>query len=244
MLSTVVLAGGLGTRVAHLSDGLPKPMIAVEGRPFIDWKLAGLAAQGVRDVVVLAAYRADVIADHVGDGSGYGLSVVVIDEGPEPLGTSGAVRAALDRLPESFFHTNADTYLDAPMKPVQAAFESSGLPATMVVVENRDRWEPSNVVLDGDLVRAYEKGPPGRCTHLDYGLLVASRRAFTEVDTGSESTRGDLADDFTRLAACHELGAVVVDAAFHDMGTEANLLATEEHFRATGLADRLKEYLP
>ena len=100
MLATVLLAGGLGTRVAGITgDSLPKAMLPVAGRPFIDYKLADLAAQGVTDVHLLVAHRAGPLCEHVGDGRAYGTRVHVIDEGERLLGTGGALRHAWRSCP-------------------------------------------------------------------------------------------------------------------------------------------------
>src|SRR3954454_4513252 len=106
VLPAVVLAGGLGTRVAALTGpALPKVMLPVGGRPFIDYKLAGLAAEGVSDVLLLVGHGHEVIRAHVGDGSQLGLRVRYSIEPPGLLGTGGAVKAALGELSDAFIVT-------------------------------------------------------------------------------------------------------------------------------------------
>ena len=61
----VVLAGGFGTRVAHLLPGVPKPMVPVGGRPFLEWVVRWLARQGVRRIHLALATTRKVAAASV-----------------------------------------------------------------------------------------------------------------------------------------------------------------------------------
>ena len=124
MHQVVVLAGGLGTRVAHLTGpDVPKALLPLDGRPFVDYKLAMLAAQGVTDVVLLVGHGAGPLRDHVGDGGDLGLRVTFVDDGPGLRGTAGAIATASDRLDDVFWVTYGDTLLDVPMAEVEAVLD-------------------------------------------------------------------------------------------------------------------------
>ena len=71
----VILAGGRGTRMRPLTDDLPKPMIEFGGRPFLEHLVELLADQGFERVLMLLGYRPDVIRDHFGDGSRFGIAI-------------------------------------------------------------------------------------------------------------------------------------------------------------------------
>ena len=243
MLPVVLLAGGLGTRVAPLTgDSLPKAMLVVGGRPFIDYKLADLGAQGVDDIFVLVAHRAGPLQEHVGDGRAYGTRVNVIEDGDALLGTGGALRRALPELPTAFFVTYADTFLPVELAPIDAAFRAAGLCGLMTVLENHDRWERSNVRVEGALVAEYRKdATPGRLSYLDYGLLAFDADAFRPFEVGSAF---DLAAVFARLIEMRQLGAYVVESRFHDIGTVNALRDTERWMTEQGLAEKLRGHLP
>ena len=83
-MQCVILAGGLATRMRPLTDTIPKALIPVAGRPFVDHQLAWLAGHGVTDVVLSIGYRGDMLRAHVGDGARYGLRVRYVDEGERP----------------------------------------------------------------------------------------------------------------------------------------------------------------
>jgi NDP-sugar pyrophosphorylase family protein len=217
MRAVAVLAGGLGTRVTHLADlETPKALLPVAGHPFIDYKLMQLAHMGFTDALLLTGHAAPALRDHVGTGRRYGLAVECLDDGSAPLGTGGAVIGALPCLPEQFWVTYGDSLVEADPPSVEDALHD-GLLGMMTVLENADRWAPSNADVDGRLVVRYSKGaPPGTLRWIDYGLLLFRRAAF--VDYPLEAI--DLSDIVQSLVSERRLGAFPVSQRFHEIGSE------------------------
>ena len=71
----VILAGGRGTRLGHLTDRLPKPMVDIGGRPFIEYVVGMLRDVGIERITFLLGYLPDVIVQHFGDGSAFGIAI-------------------------------------------------------------------------------------------------------------------------------------------------------------------------
>jgi len=227
--TTAVLAGGLGSRVASLTGpDLPKALLDLNGRPFLDWKLDELAREGVRDVLVLAGHGGDQIARHLADLPHPSVRVSLLLDGGTPLGTGGAVAAALPHLPDLFWVTYGDTLLDVRMADLEGDL-TKGDDGLLVVVRNEDRIQPSNTTIEGRHVVGYAKGsPPGTHAHLDYGLVLLRRGAFA----GFSAMAGpfDLGEVLHRLIEAKRLAAVEVEAAFYDIGTPEAWRATREHY--------------
>lgn len=97
MAEAIVLVGGQGTRLRPLTVATPKPMLPCAGTPFLAHLLARLRAAGVTRVLLATSYRAEIFADHFGDGSRFGLDVSYITE-QTPLGTGGGIRNAAAQL--------------------------------------------------------------------------------------------------------------------------------------------------
>ena len=98
-----ILAGGLATRLRPVTERIPKALIEVAGRPFVEHQLALLQREGVRKVVLCVGYLGEMIETVVGDGSRFGLSVSCSFDGERLLGTGGALRRALPLLGQHFF---------------------------------------------------------------------------------------------------------------------------------------------
>ena len=109
MKQAVILAGGKGTRLASVLNGLPKPLVDVCGKPLLLHQLELLCAHGFTDAVVMVNHRAEAIREWL-VGVDLPISVRLIDDG-EPRGTAGAVLAALDEFEPEFLVMYGDTML-------------------------------------------------------------------------------------------------------------------------------------
>jgi mannose-1-phosphate guanylyltransferase len=96
-VDAVILVGGQGTRLRPLSLTTAKPLLPMAGVPFIDHLLTRIRAAGIEHVVLGTSYKAETFADHLGDGSAFGLDIEYVVE-DTPLGTGGAIRNVADRL--------------------------------------------------------------------------------------------------------------------------------------------------
>ena len=157
MLPVAILAGGLATRLRPITQTIPKALIEVAGKPFIDHQLRYLKKQGIRQVVLCIGYLGEMIQEVVGDGSAFGLHVTYSPDGRVLLGTGGALRQALPVLGEDFFVLYGDSYLPVNFLAVQEAYKASKKPALMTVLLNGDRWDKSNVVFEGGRLVEYNK---------------------------------------------------------------------------------------
>lgn len=230
--TVVVLAGGRGTRLAAVTGAdLPKALVPVAGRPFIDWKLDELQEAGATEVVVLVGHHGDAVTEHLATRPRPGLAVVTRDDGPLPLGTGGAVRAVLDQLPRQFWVTYGDSLLTVDLERAERMLAESAAPALMTVWHNRGELGPSNALVRDDHVVAYSKDPPPPgAEHIDYGMLLLDAAVFAGAPPGAFDLAGLLAG----LATTGALAACSVDEPFHEIGTPDALHATEAHLRAGG----------
>ncbi len=112
----MILAAGRGARMRELTDGLPKPMIPVAGRPLIEYHLMNLARAGVRQVVINLGWHGDRIRDGIGEGRRFDLHVKYSDEGWPALESGGGIFNALPLLGAGpFVVVNGDVYSDYPL---------------------------------------------------------------------------------------------------------------------------------
>src|SRR2546423_261818 len=119
-----------------LTEVLPKAMLPVAGRPFVDHQLAWLASEGVTDVVFCIGYQGETIREYVRDGSRWGIRAVYVDEGSDLKGTGGALRLALDQgvLDPVFAVIYGDSFLQVSLREMWVHFAESKKPALMAVL--------------------------------------------------------------------------------------------------------------
>lgn len=230
MMQLVILAGGVASRMKPLAERLPKSLFPVAGRPFLDWQLERVARGGASRVLLLVAHMSEAIAAHLA-GTPPPLPVTLVrdDELGGRAGTGGALAAAARRglVDGRFLVTYGDSYLPVELAPLLRAHLSSGLPATMAVHENRDRWDASNVVVEDGRVVRYEKleQRPPEMRWIDFGLVAFDR---DEVQRWSDAPPFDLAAPLSRLVAARKLGAFAYSERFYEIGSPAGLAELEQ----------------
>jgi len=155
----LVLCGGLGKRLRAMVADRPKPLAPVGGRPFLEWLLLYLKAQGVEDVVLATGYLSEMIEAHFGNGARLGLRIAYSVES-SPLGTGGAMRRARAVVGEGpFFFVNGDTLFAVELREMvrACAREKADLAVALKFVDNNSRY--GRVVLEDERVRAFAEKP-------------------------------------------------------------------------------------
>jgi len=232
-MQAVVLAGGLGTRMHPHTEHVPKSMLEVAGRPFIDWQLELLARSGIRDVVLCIAHLGDLIRTHLGDGTRHGISVrYAVEEPGRLLGTAGALRAAVALLAPRFLVTYGDSYLrfdyGEPLRMLERHADCDGV---LAIYPNADRLEPSNVATDGEWVLRYRKNATGlEIDHIDYGATALRREVVEALPPGVPIGLDRVQVD---LATAGLLRALVVHDRFFEIGSPAGRADLEQHLRTS-----------
>lgn len=160
-MEAIVLAGGLGTRLAARLNGVPKPMAPIAGRPFLEILLKQLRCAGCSRVVLSVGHLHHVIRDHFG-ASWSGMSVDYAIENA-PLGTGGAIRLALAHTVEkSVLTLNGDTFLGADYADMMRFHRAEGRDVTIAAVHHPDIARYGGVVIEGKRIAGFEeKGRPG-----------------------------------------------------------------------------------
>lgn len=228
MIQVAILAGGLGTRLGALAAQTPKALVRVNGQPFLAHVLDLLREHGLTRILVCVGHHADKLEQTFGDGSAAGVQLSWHRDGPQLLGTGGALRGALPCLDEEFLVLYGDTYLDIDYAAVVRAFRNSGKPALMTLFRNSGRFDASNAVFrDGKLLRYSKRDRTEEMDYIDYGLSALRREVVEELPAGPS----DLADLYSRLVEQGRMEGFEVHQRFYEIGTPAGLAESEEYLR-------------
>jgi NDP-sugar pyrophosphorylase family protein len=230
-MQCVILAGGLGIRMRPFTEGCPKTLLPVGGRPFAYHQLYWLAAQGVTEVIYSIGHQGEMIRRYWEWEQPPVASVRYVDEGARLRGTGGALRLAREQgvLDESFLVIYGDSFLPVAFTPVWEAFEQSGMPALMTVLRNEGRWDRSNVIYEDGHIVLYDKTGNPAMRYIDYGLLAFHRQLFD--DTTPEVF--DLAAKLHDLSLEGRLAGFEVDHRFYEVGSPAGLHDLEHYLEET-----------
>jgi NDP-sugar pyrophosphorylase family protein len=231
-IPVAILAGGLATRLRPITLQVPKVMVPLAGRPFVDHLLSLLSRNGIRRVVFCLGHLGEQVEEHVGDGSRFGVQVQYSHDGKRLLGTGGALRQALPLLGDVCAVLYGDSYLDVDYRAIFEAFLADDAQGLMTVMRNDNQWDRSNVVFRGGRLLCYDKkSASAEMTHIDYGLSLLRRSALERIPADDFF---DLADLFRDLVREGRMIGQEIGRRFFEIGSPRGLAETEQHLLARG----------
>lgn len=220
-----VLAAGFGTRLAPLTQTVPKPMFPVGQVPLIGYALKLLAQQGITDVIVNLHHLGGVLRESLGDGSQYGVKITYSEEQPEILDTGGGLKKCASALTETFVAVNSDTILDIDLAEVLAAHRASGALATMILRKDPEQGAYGQIEVDDEnrirrIVGHAAAGDTQQRTLRPFmytGIHVVEPRFLDYLPEGPSSVIR--AGYMKALDAGEKLSAFITEAYWVDAGT-------------------------
>ncbi|MBI4539319.1 MAG: nucleotidyltransferase family protein [Gemmatimonadetes bacterium] len=155
-LTAVVMAGGFGSRLRPLTEELPKPMLPLRDRPLLQLTIERLRDAGIRRVHLTTHYKANVISEHFGDGSDFGVEIRYVEE-DQPLGTAGGL-SLLGEASEPLLVLNGDIVTDLDYRAMLDFHREQQAEMTVAVRAHGFRIPYGVVEIDGvSVVRIAEK---------------------------------------------------------------------------------------
>ena len=217
----VILAGGLGTRLRPLTSEVPKALIPIGGKPFLHHQIDLLKRRGIRDIVLCVGHLGDRVKDYFGDGRWLGVRIKYSEEESQLLGTAGAIKNAEPLLRDDFFLMYGDSYLMIDYREIMRYFRRFDRLGLMVVWRNVDRFERSNVMVEGNLVTAYNKDQKSPdMVYINYGLSVLRKEALAFIPAGRPFSQEDF---YQILIDQGELLAFEMEQRFYEIGSPKGL---------------------
>lgn len=133
-MQALILVGGLGTRLGDLTKNVPKPMVDINGKPFLEYFLIYLKRYGITEVLITKGYLGHIIENHFGDGSKFGLKLIYVPE-EQLLGTAGAVKNAEHLLNDNFFLLNGDSISNVNLTELKNFHEKNNSEFTIALLK-------------------------------------------------------------------------------------------------------------
>lgn len=108
----VIFVGGLGTRLGKITKKIPKPLIKVCKKPFIEHLILFFSKQGIKEIILLTGYKKELFKKKYHNKIFFNTTKIICCEEIKPLGTGGSLLNAKKFLNKNFFLCNGDTYFD------------------------------------------------------------------------------------------------------------------------------------
>lgn len=178
----LILAGGLGTRLAPLTTSIPKPMVLVAGRPILERLILHLMSHGIKNFYLAVNHLAHVVEDYFKDGSHLGCRIEYLREAV-PLGTGGSL-SLIEEIPaDPLLVVNGDLLTQCDIGQLLNFHSAGGYLATLTVRPHTVQVPFGVAEVDGDrLVSLAEK--PSIHMLINAGVYVLSPDAIGLVPKG------------------------------------------------------------
>jgi NDP-sugar pyrophosphorylase family protein len=216
-MQVVILAGGLGTRLRPLTYKIPKAMVPIKGKPFLEHQLKILKNNGLNDILICIGYLGEEVKKYFGDGEKWGLNIEYSFE-REPLDTGGAIKNAEDHLENEFLVLYGDTFLNINYKDLISYSRKKAKLGTIVVFKNKPKIFKNNIeVNDKKEVIAYNKREEDKANCVDAGVEIFKKTVLELIPPNKVISLEK--DIYPILIEKRELIAYLTDHRFYDIGT-------------------------
>ncbi len=210
----MLLAAGRGERLRPITATMPKALVEVAGQSLIERHLTTLSAAGITNVVINLGWLGEQIAERLGSGRAYGVSIAYSPEGDDILETGGGIVRALPLLGErSFVVVNADVFTDMPLPPPLPAAGETGHLVMVPRPAYRER---------GDFDVACGKLASSAAPAFTFSGIASYRPEFFR---DAKPGRFSLAPMLREAADKRLMGASVYRGLWEDVGTPERLEA-------------------
>lgn len=157
-LDAVIMAGGRGSRLAPLTDTVPKPLLKIGDKPIIEHNIDNLQRYGIDDIWISIKYLGDQIVNYFGDGSTKNLDIQYIEE-QEPLGTAGALSLAEGLKHDYVLLTNSDLLTNLDYEDFFLDFINKGADFSVLSIPYNVDVPYAVLETESNQVRSFQEKP-------------------------------------------------------------------------------------
>ncbi len=230
-MQAVILAGGLGTRLRPITDKMPKHIVRVGNKPFLEHIINLLKQNAINDIVLCVGYLWEQIKDYFKDGKKFGVDIRYSVE-KELMGTGGALKLSERYLEDDFLLLYGDSYLDIDLRKLMELHKEINKKCTMVVYDNKSKtFVRNNVEIDnkGYVVNYNKKTQDEKMDYVDAGVLTFKKSILNFIPQNKKVSLEE--DVFPKLIKMKELYSFKSKNRFYDIGTMQRLKVFEKVFK-------------
>ena len=215
-LQMVIPCGGLATRLGDLAKDIPKSLMEIHGKPFLEYQIELIKRYNFDELVLCIGHLGEQIKDYFGDGSKFGISIKYSKD--NGLGVIGAIKNAEPLLLDTFILMYGDSYLPSiNFHDMYENFINQDRLALMSVWKNNNRIDKSNVkVENGEVVSVDE--PDSK--HIDYGAIVLNKKSLEYVPKNQPFSTAEF---WKALSKHHQISSYEVTERYYDIGSAERL---------------------
>jgi len=216
-MKAIILAGGFGTRLGDIVQDIPKPMISIAGKPFLEHQIDLLKEHGITEIILAVYHMSDKIKSYFADGGRFGVKITYSEE-DFPLGTAGAIKNAAKYIDGTFLVLNGDTYSHINLRELIDFHNSKNSKSTMVLTKSKEPSDYGNVILNGDKITDFIEKPSKELGRqiINAGVYVFEKEILRDIEENKNISLEK--EIFPRLARMNILNGYYYEGYFMDIG--------------------------
>jgi histidinol-phosphate phosphatase family protein len=217
-----ILCGGLGTRLRPITDKIPKPMVLVNGIPFLEYLICQLRDNGISGFVLMTGYLGDQIQEYFGDGTALGINIQY-SHGPAEWDTGKRLYEAQNMLKDHFMLLYSDNFVPFNLKKLARFYHDKNKLLSFIV-----QTKPTgNIRLGNDnIVEVYDKTrSEDNLNFVELGYMIADKNIFKYFD-GIDISFSEV---ITRLVAEQQVAGMLNEDAYHSISDLDRWKLTEQY---------------
>ncbi len=227
----VIFAGGIGERLRPLTNDRPKPMVLVNGRPFLEYLINLLRDNGISEVLILLGYLPEKVQEYFGDGSNFGVKISYhVGRVEDETGTR--LNNARHLLHDDFLLMYGDNYWPLNLSKMADFYNKMGVLGLTTVYNNKDagaEYGPENnmcVSAEGYVLKYDRSRKDPDLNGIDAGSFIMNKKVLDLSPAGNFSFEREI---LPQLAASHQLAGFCIDHPYYWMTTPDSVIIMEKY---------------
>lgn len=228
-MQAIILAGGLGTRLGSITKNIPKAMVNIKEKPFLEYLIVWLKKFEIKNIILCIGYKGNIVRNYFMDGGWLGVTIdYAVESVSNLLGTAGAIKHAEKLIKcNNFIVMNGDSFVDVNLSQMIDFHLQKGAIATIAVVNvcNASRYGAIELDNNANILNFVEKGKKG-ANLINSGVYVLNRKLLKYIPANKNISLEK--DIFPKLVG-NSLYGFLTEGYFIDIGTLKDLSTLLKH---------------
>tara|TARA_B100000902_G_scaffold148965_1_gene145580 strand:- start:254 stop:793 length:540 start_codon:yes stop_codon:yes gene_type:complete len=171
----VILCGGLGTRLGAITKKIPKPLIKIGNKSFLDYLIDRLVQNKINKILLLCSYKSEhFFKKYHNKKISNKIKISCVNE-KKPLGTGGALINAINKLDDYFYLLNGDTYFDGDLLQLQEDFDKKNFDIILSTKKLfNDRY--GDLKIKNNKVLSFQKNKKKVISNINLGTYIIKKK--------------------------------------------------------------------
>ncbi len=213
----IILAGGRATRLRPLTKNIPKSMVLIDRRPFLDYQINQLKKFNFEKIIISTGFKSKIIDNYIKNKIS-NTPIITIKDNKPGIGTGGAIKNCLKIIKKNFFVIYGDSYLNLNINKVYKEFLKKRKNLLITAYKNNNKYDKSNLVIKKNKLILYDKKSM-KAKHIDYGFLCFNKNIFKKIN----NKKFDLKKIITNQIKKNDISFYLAKKRFYEIGKKNSL---------------------